>query len=663
MRTRAMTGAILAVLAGAAWAQDPPKPEKPALQDLADLSLEELMRIEVTSASRKEQRLMDVPAAVTVIRGEDLRRIGATNIPEALRMVPGMNVARIDSSRWAVSSRGFRDRFANNLQVLVDGRSVYSPLFSGVFWEMQDTMFEDVDRIEVIRGPGGSVWGSNAVNGVINIITKKASDTQGGLATVGGGSHERAFGAARYGVQAGDVAIRVFGKGFGREEMHHGEDEWWQSRAGARADWAPSKATTVTFLAESFAGRSGGEHTFFGIAGPPFLKTTHRTYDEHGTHALARVEHRVSDTSLVSFQGSVTHGGFETDYFGEERTTGDLDLTHRFQLLPGHDLVWGAGYRLTGDDLNNTLTVQFSPEKETLYQVSTFVQDEIRLIEDSLSLTLGSRFEYNTFTRFEYMPSARLLLKASDHHVIWAAASRAVRTPSRADRDVRLNVAGMPAPPVETWIALVGNDDTRAEAVIAYEAGYRLQPADTLSFDLSLFVNEYDHLQTGEVGTGTPFFEGSHVVVPGPFDDKMDGVTYGAELAATWHVLPEWRLYGAFTYIRMNLHPDDDSVQPDTEDKATPRSQVYLRSSVDFLGGSVTWDTMARYVARTIAEDVDSYIELDLRVGWHVAKGMELAVVGQNLVHNHHFETDTSGLGEAATEIERGAYLMVTWQF
>lgn len=655
----------------AASAQDPPKPPP---QDLADLSLEELMRIEVTTASRKEQTLFDAPAAVAVIRGEDIRRMGVRSIPEALRMVPGTNVARIDGNKWAVSIRGFSDRFANKLQVLIDGRSAYTPLFSGTLWEQQDTFLEDIDRIEVIRGPGGAVWGANAVNGVINVITKKAKDTQGGLLYAGGGTEERVFGGVRYGGSVGtDVHYRAFVKGYDRDEQfsevqgeNKGSDDSWQARAGFRMEWAASDVDTFTVLGEYFYGFLGASFTVAAPA-PAFVEAFKEDERIYGGHVLARWERRLGGTDLLRAQVAFTQTTWETGIFSEDRSTLDVDVTHRFTLLDRHDVVWGAGLRITGDDLGDSFPVFLDPKQEIDDVVSVFLQDEIALAGDALKLTLGARAEHNDYTGVEVQPSGRLAFRPHEQHMVWLAASRAVRTPSRGEHDIRLIVAVLPPPPAppgltDQQIHARGTRHFGSEELMAYEMGYRLQPHDTLSFDLALFYNDYDELLSNEAGGFSVV--GTSAIVSSFFENKYEARTYGAELAATWQAAKGVRLYGAYTALLMNLDADGDSSDTGTErtERKDAKGQAFVRVSLDVVE-DVTLDLMGRYVGPLGERNVAAYAEADFRLAWRAAPGLELSAVGQNLLHDEHFESNISSIGEGATEIQRGFYLMVAWQF
>ena len=642
--------------------------------DLSDLTLEELLRLQVTTASRKEQSLLDTPAAVSVIRDDDLRRMGVRSLPEALRMVPGANVSRIDANLWAISLRGFSDRFANKLQVLIDGRSVYSPSFSGVWWDQQDTFLEDVERIEVIRGPGGAVWGANAVNGVINVITRRAKATQGVVAFAGGGTEERAFGGLRYGGAAGDdVHYRAFVQGFDRDEMRDpvtddpAHDDTWQGRAGFRADATASEVDEITILGEVFHGFSGATNVV-PAPFPIFAEAGNEHYRNTGGHAILRWDRRLGGMSLLTVQASFTRTVFETSFVTETRDTFDVDLTHRFALLEGHDVVWGAGYRLTGYDFSNSFFLALDPAEAVDDVVSLFVQDEIELAEKTLSLTLGARAEYNDYTGVELQPSARLSLSPHERHQLWLAVSRAVRTPSRGEDTLRINVAVLPPPPAppgltDTQIRWVGSRHFESEELLAYEAGYRVLLNHAISVDAAIFYNDYDHFRSIE--PRETFVEGTSLVVLSEFDNKFEARTYGAEIALTWQVTEGWRLYGAYTFLRENIDPDGDSLDTfnEVEEDQDAKGQAFVRSSHD-LAERVKFDAMARYVGPIGGQrDVDAYAELDLRLAWSPRPFLELSVVGQNLLHDAHRESGPTGFNEMPSEIERGVYFMAVARF
>ncbi len=668
---------------GSAGAQDQPpakpqdQPSQEKKRDLTDLSIEELSQIEVTSVSKKGESLMDAPAAIAVIRGEDLRRMGIRSFAEALRMAPGMQVARINSGMWAIGARGFADRFASKLLVLVDGRSVYNPLFSGVFWEYQDTLLEDVDRIEVIRGPGATVWGSNAVTGVINIITKKAKDTQGGYVELGGGTEERGIAGARYGGKSGDdLSYRVFAKYLNRDEGDLGDDQWYQSRAGFRADWTPSADDTFTFSGEVYGGATHWEMTLANVGAPPFYRTSivNRS-DSVGGHFIARWEHKVSPTSDLSAQLSYDHWQYEDDNWAEDWDTLDLDLRYRFSLLDWNDLTVGGGGRLSADDFDggDTNLIQLDPDNETVGNANVFIQDEITLIKDQLRLTLGARFEYNQFSHFEYQPGVRLSWRPHENHALWASASRSVRVPSRAEDAIRVAQAVMPPPtpfppflPFPTVMTIWGNHDWKSEELVALELGYRVQPIDVLSVDTALFLNLYDNLRTNEFGTPFPDTVPipNYFVWPLVFDNKAEARSYGAEVSATWRVMDGWTVMGHYSYILLNMNQDEDSnaLTAEDDERDVPRNQVYLRSSWDFLD-QFQFDLVARHVDVLPGPDVPSYVEMDARLGWRAAKNFEVSLVCQNMWHDDHWESPNSSLGDVSTQVERGVYLMVSGKF
>lgn len=676
-RCRRSAGVLFALAslswAGAAGAQD--QPRDPQKKDLTELSIEELSQLTVTSVSKKGESLQDAPAAVTVIRGEDIRRTGVRSLAEALRMVPGVHVARINSNKWAVGVRGFSDRFANKLLVLVDGRSVYLSLFSGVFWEFQDTLLEDIDRIEVIRGPGATVWGANAVSGVINIITKKSQDTQGGYAEAGGGNEERGFAGVRYGAKAGDdLSFRAFAKYFNRDDSHMASDSWYQSRGGFRADWTPSPDDTLTLSGEIYAGSTHEDMNLMQLAFPYTRRLVNRS-DEEGGHFLGRFEHRFSPTSEVAAQFYYDRFQYDDDNWGEDIDTLDLDLRWRFSPFEGHDLVLGGGYRRSYDqfETKDTQLIFFDPKHDSLGVANVFIQDEITLIKDQLHLTLGAKFEYNEFTHFEYQPSVRLSWQPHANHSVWASAARATRTASRAEDALRVSQRVIPPgfPPNPGPFPMVatiwGNRDWKSEELYAYELGYRVQPTDVLSLDTALFLNIYDRLRSNE--PGIPFPDTlpipNYIILPLVFDNKNDARSYGVEVSAAWRVMEGWTLYGNYSFIILNLDPEDDSLAPEGEadEDETPRNMAYLRSSWD-LPYNFQFDLMARYVdVVRSATVVPSYVEMDARLGWRATKNFEVSLVCTNMWHDDHFEAADSSLGDIAVEVERSYYLMGSLKF
>ena len=645
-------------------------------EDLTELSIEALMNLQVTTVAKKEQTLADAAAAVFVISSDDIRRSGATNIPELLRMVPGLEVAGIDANKWAVSSRGFNGRFANKLLVLIDGRSVYSPTFSGVFWNVQDVLLEDLDRIEVIRGPGAALWGSNAVNGVINVITKSARETVGGFVEAGAGSEERAFGAVRYGGKLGEsLYYRAYAKYFDRDQSYSGtgsdpNDGWDSIRSGFRMDWDFDVENYFTLQGDIYDGHFG-DKAFLTALTPPYSREVAEDLDFAGGNLLGRWKHDIDAGSYMELQAYYDRTERVAPlFYTERRDTFDLEFEHRFPFQRRHELQWGLGYRLISDKIISTENLSFDPASRKTQLFSAFIHDEITLIKDSLRVTLGSKFEHNDFTGFEIQPNVRLIWKPRPFHTLWGAVSRAVRTPSRSEHDVRYNQRVIPTlpsmPPI--LVAFMGDEDFESEELVSYELGYRLQLEKRFFFDLALFYNFYSNLRTIEPALDRGFSEENppppHQVLPALPYNRMDGQTYGIELAAECRVLDWWRLYPAYTYLRMNLDLDpnsQDSISLSAEGES-PEHQFSLRSSMD-LPLNLELDVWFRYVDRLPAQDLDSYITMDARLAWKFNKSLEFAVVGQNLLEPHHPEFKPEFQDIAHTEVERGVYGKIIWRF
>ncbi len=657
-RPRAVLGpAALAVVLGLALAGEPARAADPRA-DLSRLSLEELMEVEVTSVSKRAQKLSEAPAAVTVLTADDLRRSGHTSIPEALRMVPGLHVARIDANKWAITSRGFNGRFANKLLVLIDGRSVYTPLFSGVYWSVQDVPLEDVDRIEVIRGPGGTLWGANAVNGVINIITKPARDTQGALLSAGAGSHERAFGTARWGGAVGEnLHYRLYGRGFDRDAFRtsgneEATDGWDVLRTGFRLDWELGDRDTLTLQGDAYDGDAGQGFVF---------APGRDRIDLRGANLLSRWTRSHSERSQTMLQAYYDRSEREEGLAGETRDTFDFELQHDFALSDLHQLTAGLNYRVTADRIDGTPFVGFTPDAQTDNLVGAFVQSQRTLVPGRLSATVGSKFEYNEYTGFEIQPTGRLLWTPSERHTFWSAVSRAVRTPSRADTGVSLL---LPSDTPGLFLALEGNRRFESENLLAYEIGYRGLLRHNLTVDAAAFYFEYDDLRSLEV-TGPPAFSAfpppGAFVAPARFENRLDGHSYGLEFESTWQATQRWKLSAGWTLFKLQLSRDLDSNDPVAEgnEDDSPAHQLHLRSSLD-LPGNLELDAAVYYVGKIDGQNVGSYWRGDLRLGWKVREDLELALVGQNLFDHAHPE-----YGEffaIPTEIPRSFYVGVTWR-
>jgi len=656
-----------------ALAEDEPR-------DAVDLSLEELLDAEVMTASRKLQRLNDVAAAVFVISREDIERSGAMSIPEALRMAPGLQVARLANNRWAVSARGFNGRFANKLLVLMDGRSIYSPLFSGVIWEAEDTLLEDIERIEVIRGPGAAMWGSNAVNGVINIITRKARDTQGDLLVAGAGTEEKAFAAFRHGGQAGDGHYRVWGKAFTRDASvtlagQPGHDDWSAGRIGFRGDWALAVGDRLMVSGQAYTGPTGDRWNSPDLASATGFTPTSMQQIGNGAHLLARREWRKTDGSEAAFQTYVEQS--ETgisNAFHEVRSTLDMDFQQRTLFAQQHDVIWGLGYRYSHDQIDSHGIFLFQPQSRDFSLFSAFVHDEITLRPETLHLILGARLEHNSFTGFEPQPNVRLTWTPTPNEALWGAVSRAVRTPSRieldAQADLSVTLANPPTVPANVLTRYVPRADRTllAERVTAFEVGYRHQWDSKLSLDLAAFYNDYDNLRStglGALQAAPPFL--IQTVIP---TNKLTARTRGVELSLDYHAAAWWRLQPAYSYLWITSKaPSDDVVEQSGAaalEGRSPRHQFSLRSSMT-LSGQRQFDFWLRHVSALESADrsgsvVPAYTTLDLRYAWRPTKGLELALVGQNLLDRRHPEFVPDFPSEPL-QIERGLYVKAKWQF
>ena len=674
---------ILSAVAPAwgATGEEPVPLEAPAL---ADMSLEALMNLQVTSVSKKTQKLANAAAAVFVITQDDIRRSGATSIPEALRMAPGVQVARIDANKWAVSIRGFNGRFANKLLVLMDGRSLYTPLFSGVFWEVQDTALEDIDRIEVIRGPGAALWGANAVNGVINIITRTAGQTPGGLVSAGGGTEERAFATARYGTSFGEATdLRVYAKYLNRDNFVRydspgdpAHDAWNMSRLGFRLDSQVTDTDTLTLQGDYYDGTF--HEAYENLFPPPTFSPTGplvTTSDASGGYLLSRWERKLSDTSGLSLQFYYDHTTRDMVIMSERRDMLDMDFQHRFSLGSNNDIIWGLGYRFNHDKTDNGKIVTFNPSTKNDSLYSAFLHDEITLSPKYLSLILGSRFEHNDYSGFEIEPNVRLLFTPSPRHTLWTAVSRSVRTPSQADQDIQyfqFASFGLPPDPTrKTVVTVAGSGSFMSETVIAYDLGYRTEPLEHLTFDLATFYNYYSHLRT--VRTGSPLTALSpEVFLPLYTSNEMHGHSYGVEVAAEWQPLEWWHLQASYSYLTITSYLDGvdipfnyNTVEKNNLEGSYPHNQFSLRSGFD-LGGQVELDLWLRGADRLRYIDkisIPGYITLDARLAWKPVKSLEIALVGQNLLHNHRPEFRPELINTAQTEMPRGVYGKVTWRF
>jgi len=658
---------LVLIGAGLSWPASPKQqPRRP--EDLTAISLEELMDIEVTSVSKKEQQLSRAAAAIYVITQEDIRRSGVTSIPGALRMAPGLQVARIDASKWAITARGFNGRFSNKLLVLIDGRSVYSPLFSGVYWDVQDTLLEDVDRIEVIRGPGATMWGANAVNGVINIITKSAAQTQGGLLSAGGGSEERGFGGLRYGGRLGGNAhYRFYSKYFNRNGLRNGpgesvSDQWDILRGGFRMDMSLSRRDSLTLQGDLYHGREA-QRVDSATLSPPFLRTFRDQHKPAGGNVLGRWVHSYegSETALQVYYDRTLR---EDSLLGQVLGTFDVDFQQDKAVANRHELMWGFGYRLTDAALKNQFSFQFEPDRRRDSLFSAFLQDDIGLIEERLRLTLGSKFEHNPFSGFEVQPTVRLAWLAHPRHTAWLAISRAVRTPSPGDQNVRINATVWPgAKGVANLLSLLGNRDFRSEDLLAYELGYRVQATERVAVDVASFYHSYDELRSFRAGV--PYLESTpaplHVVVPGYFENNTAAESHGLEVAATWRPSERWKWSAGYTGLALRLRRRPGDLDMTMLEGDSPAHQVNVRSYAD-LTRTVQFDAVLYYVGTLPRLHVPAYTRVDARLGWRPRPDLELSLSLQNLLNDRHAEFLPEGASRRS-EIGRSVYGKITWGF
>jgi len=638
-----------------------------------DLNIAELMQLTITSVAKSPQNLSGAAAAVFVITQDDIHRSGITSIPEALRMAPGLQVARVDSSKWAITSRGFAGNFANKLLVMIDGRTVYSPTFSGVYWDAQDTLLDDVDRIEVIRGPGATIWGANAVNGVVNIITKKAGDTQGGLISLGGGSHDQALAGFRYGTAIGDNAhgraYITYHKQDSFELYETGKDandDWDSLQTGFRLDGGQASTNSWTLQGDFYSNKENQILSPYWIPDPPYLSVKQDDFEASGWNVLGRWQTELSPDSSWSVQAYYDYTNRDEAIVEQTHKTFDLDLQYQKQIAKRNSIVIGFGYRLVDTEFGNSFQVSVNPAERSENLYSGFIQDEIMLVSDRLWLTLGAKWEHNDFTGHEIQPSGRLLFKATKTQTLWAAVSKAVRTPSQFEESGNITLAVVPVTPENVMkFSLNGSEQYYSEELIAYEAGYRWLAFANLSVDVALFYNNYDSLQT--LGPVSP-----QSMTRLNFENEMQGASYGVELASEWHPVDWGKLQFGYTYIGFDLDVDAASFSTnlaETTANSSPKHQFSLQSSINF-NKDIQCNIWARYVGKLrvskelLADgmQVDGYFTLDANVSWHIQDDLELMLVGQNLLTSSHLEY-ISETYTAPVEIERSIYGKLNYRF
>jgi len=643
-------------------------------RDLTQLDLEDLMNVQITSVSKREEKVSAAGAAIYVINQEDIRRSGAANIPDLLRMVPGVHVAQMNAHTWAISIRGFTDKYGDKVLVMIDGRSVYTPLTSGVNWDQQDVPLEDIERIEVIRGPGGTVWGANAVNGVINIITKSAKATPGGLISAGAGSQEGVQGLVQYGGQIGrTAAYRVFADytNLGDSPAPAGEtvaDGWHKAHVGIRSDWELTPRDALTIQGDLLQSREGQTIDTLVINEFPREAIFDDTITVGAGNVLGRWDHILSNGSGTSLQ--VYYDGYDRVErgLGEIRNTVDVDFEHHLTLGARNNIVWGGGYRVTRDDITPGYAVRYMPTRRTDNLFSTFVQDEIKLTR-ALWLTLGTKLEHNSYTGFEYEPSVQLVWNLTTWQTLWASASRAVRQPAHADFNIRADVAIVPLDNGGFgFVELTGNPNRKAERLYDFEVGYRAQATKWLSLDVATFSSHYHGLQTNEPGIpfATTYPGPAHLVIPIIFGDNAHAHNYGAEVFATWTVSHRWKISPGYSFLQMHVAGDPISQDPAAGEIAneSPKHQFQIRSFLN-LTRRLEWEAAVFRVERLTDGGNGStpgYTRLDSRLGWHAGESLEFSVVGQNLLSPAHAEYHDA-FTILHTLVERSVFCKATWHF
>jgi iron complex outermembrane recepter protein len=639
-------------------------------KNLKQLSLEQLGNVEVTTVSKDPQQVQKTPAAIFVITQEDIRRSGVTSIPQALRLAPGVEVAQIDGNHWSVSIRGFAGQFSKSLLVLVDGRSVYTPLFEGVYWDLPHVMLEDVERIEVVRGPGGTIWGSNAVNGVINIITRSANSTQGTLATLGAGSVDQGTGGVRYGGSTGKgFNYRIYGMGAIRGQEFHPDgdlfDRWRMGQMGFRTDWKSGEKDSFTVQGDTYRGESG-ERAFIASFSPPAeIQKDGKGYVSGG-NLSARWQHTTGAGSDIQIQAYFDRTNRQDFELGETRDTFDIDFLQRARLHDGQELTWGLGARVSPSNFIQTSAgVNFLPNKQTDSIYSGFVQYELPIVHDKLTLTAGTKLEHNNFSGFEYQPSVRLLWTPTSHQSFWTAVTRAVRTPSRLDQDVEFAILVQATPPPPIYFEILGDPTLKAEQLIGYEAGYRTQINSNVYLDITTFYNTYRDLQSygplSFAAANTP--PPPHLFIVLPYVNGIEGHTVGTEIAPNWRITHWWQVRGSYSFLHMQLKD-----KPGFTDVGNLLSS-YIGSSPSSLVGFQSLfnlpkhfelDAMYRYSSALPAQAVGAYSSADVRMGWHGGEGLDFSVIGQNLLQPSHNEF--GGDPGPLVGIKRSIYGKITWR-
>lgn len=647
-------------------------PTSARTQDLSSLSIAELLELDVTSVGKKSQKLSSVAAAVFVISNQDIRRSGATSIPEVLRLAPGIQVARIGAYRWAITGRGFNDAFAKNLLVLIDGRTVYTPLFGGVFWDSQDLLLEDVERIEVIRGPGASVWGANATNGVINIITKSSFDTMGTYVAATGGSEERYQLDARYGdFLTDDTSYRTFFRFHEHDDFSTKDDEgsdergnWWGGIGGFRVDSDFGDSRSLSVQGDLLHG-SASQELVLSPSGFPLFPDAPPRADRTEGNLLARYVDAHSDTSSSEVHAYYSFVNREDGAFRHRLHTFNIDYQRRYQGFDKHDVVWGLGYRLVEDKTYGDFLLSFDPDSRQSNLYSLFIQDEIEIVQERLSVLLGARLEHNDYSGYEWQPTIRGTWTPSLNQSYWLSLSKAVRVPSRLNDDLRTIVSNISPEGSASPVFADVRGDTSVESADLYavEIGNRYRLTENLSYDLTAFYNYYDNFLSLEPGSlivvDNPF--SPYSLAPFTYANLLKAESHGVELFIDYLPFNWWRLAVSYTYFESSIYGSDsgDTVIIRPYDRNSSEHIAYLRSQFD-LREDVELDLGLRAVDEN--RFAGDYAELDVRIAWSPSQDWTFSIVGQNLLNSSHQEWLDNRFGQPSIAIDRGVYVKVVWE-
>ena len=643
---------------------------------LKKLTLEQLSEIQVTSPSKEPTPALRSPVAIYIITGEDIRRSGVTTIPDALRLAPGVEVAQIDASKWSIGIRGFGTRLSRDVLVLIDGRTVYTPLFAGTYWEVQDTLLEDIDRIEVIRGPGGTIWGPNAVDGVINIITKSSKETQGGYASVGGGSEEQGFFNSRYGGDDGKgLTYRVYGKGFTRGPEYHPDgdnfDDWRGVQGGFRMDWASSHGDQFTLQGDAYK-QEDGERVSVSNYTPPATFNTDGYESLSGGNVMFKWRHTFSAGNDFQLQAYYDRTDRLEPNLGDNRDTVDVDFLERSKLGARQELLYGAGARVSAGRFDEVTTgLVFSPLHRTDYLVSAFVEDDIDLVDGKLMLTLGSKLLKTNYGGFNGQPSARLMWTPTDKNTLWTSFTHAVRTPSDAEEDFYLSSLIGSANGTPVFARFNANPNFAPEQLNAYEAGYRRLIGQNVYLDVATFFNHYHDLFSEDITGGyslqstlpyaTPLPPPTYLLLPAQFQNDLYGTTYGGEIAPEWRPASFWSLRGSYSFLRLSLKQAPTNtlaLGPGSDQGSSPRHEASIDSGFD-LSRRLQLDLIYRYVSALPYQGVSGYSTGDARIGYRINQHLEFSLAGQNLFQPWHVEY----IGDPGPPvgIRRSVYASLSW--